>query len=336
MATNRVSPKKGKVVDIPTVPTVGTATAGGASATVAYTASTKGGPTTTVTALSNPDSITGTGSSSPITVLGLTAGTAYTFTVRGTNATGSSEYSSASNSIIPIAVPASGMYLWYDADDAATITATSGNVSSWGDKSGNGFNATTSQTIKPKTGINTRNSKNVITFTQTGGGGYGGLFNGSTSWGTDPNLDVWIVKKHVTDTLGISGSAFGIGNDQAGNNKVYYSFLDRTNSKLLSGSSGGQIFSSATQLNNWVLSRFTKTGASAQFYLSGTSQGTASANYDLGSNNTIIGAIPQAGAPGGGVYAMEGDIAEIIVYKTVLTGADYTQTYNYLATKWGF
>ena len=106
MAINRVSPKKGKVVDIPTVPTVGTATAGSESATVAYTAATVGGPVTTFTALSNPGSITGTGTS-PITVSGLTAGTAYTFTVRGNNATGSSEYSSASNSITATAPPAS-------------------------------------------------------------------------------------------------------------------------------------------------------------------------------------------------------------------------------------
>jgi hypothetical protein len=100
MATNRTSPKKGKVVDIPTAPTIGTATAGGESATIEYTAATKGGPATTFTALSNPGSITGTGTS-PITVSGLTAGTAYTFTVRGNNATGSGEYSSASNSITP-------------------------------------------------------------------------------------------------------------------------------------------------------------------------------------------------------------------------------------------
>ena len=101
MAINRISPKKGKVVDIPDAPTIGTATAGILSATVAYTAATVGGPATTFTALSNPGSITGTGSSSPITVSGLAAGTAYTFTVRGNNATGSGEYSSASNSITP-------------------------------------------------------------------------------------------------------------------------------------------------------------------------------------------------------------------------------------------
>jgi len=123
MATNRTSPKKGKVVDIPTAPTIGTATAGAESATVTYTAATKGGPATTFTELSNPGSITGSGSSSPITVSGLNAGTAYTFTVRGGNATGSGEYSSASNSITALAVP--GSY-----ESISTVTVGSGGQSS--------------------------------------------------------------------------------------------------------------------------------------------------------------------------------------------------------------
>lgn len=229
--------------------------------------------------------------------------------------------------------PAAGMYLWYDAADATTISASGSDVNSWSDKSGNGFTMTPATALKPKTGINTRNSKNVITFTQVSSGGYGGFRNGSTSYGTDPNLDVWIVKKHITDTIGISGCAFGIGNDQAGTAKVHYSFLDRSTSKLLSGASNSQIFSTASQVNNWVLSRFTKTGASAEFYLSGTSQGTASGNYDLASGATTVGSLPQSSA---GVYVMEGDIAEVIVYKSVLSGADYTKTYNYLKDKWGF
>lgn len=89
------------VVDIPGIPTIGTATAGPESATVAFTENVRGGAATTWTALSNPGSITGTGSSSPVTVTGLTAGTTYTFTVRGSNATGNGEYSAASNSVIP-------------------------------------------------------------------------------------------------------------------------------------------------------------------------------------------------------------------------------------------
>lgn len=94
---------RGKAVpDIPGIPTIGTATANGESATVEFTANVRGGAATSWTALSNPGSITGTGSSSPVTVSGLTAGTSYTFTVRGTNSTGTGEYSAASNSITAV------------------------------------------------------------------------------------------------------------------------------------------------------------------------------------------------------------------------------------------
>lgn len=96
------SAKTSKIADIPDAPTIGTATAGAESATVTYTAALTGGTATTFTALSNPGSITATGSS-PITVSGLTAAAAYTFTIKAGNTTGDSAYSSASNSITALA-----------------------------------------------------------------------------------------------------------------------------------------------------------------------------------------------------------------------------------------
>ena len=87
---------------VPQAPTIGTATGGDASATVTYTANASGGSSiTTFTATSSPGSLTGTGSS-PITVSGLTNGTAYTFTVTATNANGTSTASAASNSVTPV------------------------------------------------------------------------------------------------------------------------------------------------------------------------------------------------------------------------------------------
>ena len=95
--------------EVPLAPTIGTATAGNASASVSFTPPTNTGrpAITGYTVTSSPGSITGTGASSPITVSGLTNGTAYTFTVTATNADGTGPASAASNSVTPSA-PGSG------------------------------------------------------------------------------------------------------------------------------------------------------------------------------------------------------------------------------------
>jgi hypothetical protein len=110
------------IADVVDAPTIGTATAGTEAATVAYTAAATGGAATSFTAISTPGSITGTGAS-PITVSGLTGGTAYTFKVYGTNASGvwSGVQSAASNSVTP-AVATSF-------ESIATVTTTSSQSS---------------------------------------------------------------------------------------------------------------------------------------------------------------------------------------------------------------
>jgi hypothetical protein len=86
-ASNGVTP-----ATVPDAPTSITAVAGNTQVTVSFTApvSNGGSAITNYTVTSNTGGITGTGSSSPITLTGLTNGTSYTFTVVATNSVGNS------------------------------------------------------------------------------------------------------------------------------------------------------------------------------------------------------------------------------------------------------
>lgn len=87
----------------PGAPTIGTASAGNAEATVTFTApvSTGGSAITGYTVTASPGGATATGAASPITFAGLTNGTTYTFKVVATNAAGTGAPSALSNAVIP-------------------------------------------------------------------------------------------------------------------------------------------------------------------------------------------------------------------------------------------
>src|SRR5207244_2686696 len=94
---------------IPDAPTIGTVSYGPnpLEVLVYFTlpSSDGGSPITSYTCTSSPGSISGSGSSSPVTVSGLTAGTTYTFVCAANNADGTGADSSSSNSITAADTP---------------------------------------------------------------------------------------------------------------------------------------------------------------------------------------------------------------------------------------
>ena len=118
--TSGITKSGAAISDVPDAPTIGAVAdvADGSSATVAFTAATTGGAVTTYTATSTPGTITGTSATSPITVTGLTSGTAYTFKVKGTNSTATGPESAASASVTPTFPPLSA----YDSIATTTVS----------------------------------------------------------------------------------------------------------------------------------------------------------------------------------------------------------------------
>jgi hypothetical protein len=105
---SRLGPVSSSAGRKPGTPTIGTASAGNAQATVTFTEPSylgKPNSSLTYTATSSPSSISNTGSASPITVTGLSNGTSYTFAVKLNNTVLDSDFSSASNSVTPVAPP---------------------------------------------------------------------------------------------------------------------------------------------------------------------------------------------------------------------------------------
>ena len=140
-------------ITVPGAPTIGTATQVGPTEGVVFVtftapASNGGTPIIAYVATSSPAGGTGTvnqSGSGEITVNGLTAGTAYTFTVKAVNSVGESASSAASNQVTMVSPPptyaitTTGLVLNLDAGNAASYPGTG---ITWTDLSGSGNNAT--------------------------------------------------------------------------------------------------------------------------------------------------------------------------------------------------
>jgi uncharacterized repeat protein (TIGR02543 family) len=125
---------------LPTAPTAINATIGDGQVTIAFSGATNNGSAiTTYTVIAEPGGLTGTSSSSPVTVLGLTNGVSYTFRVTSTNGVGSSDSSTVSVTATPATVPGS----------PSNVSAQGGNASavvSWSAPASNGGAPITSYT----------------------------------------------------------------------------------------------------------------------------------------------------------------------------------------------
>jgi len=115
-ASNAIAP-----ATVPDAPIIGTATAGAASVSVAFSSPAFNGGVAIVSYTATCGVASANGAMSPITVTGLANGVAVTCVVSATNSIGAGNQSSASNSAIPVDVP--------NAPTGVAATASNGSIS---------------------------------------------------------------------------------------------------------------------------------------------------------------------------------------------------------------
>ncbi|WP_445777224.1 Ig-like domain-containing protein [Shewanella sp.] len=232
-------------------PVIGSATAGDAQASVSFTAPANNGGSaiTSYTVTSSPDGLTATGTSSPLTVTGLTNGTAYSFSVTATNSAGTSSSSSASNSVTPIG--------------SQTITFSNPGAQSIGTSPT--LTASASSGLAPSftsstTDVCTVTSAGALTFVTTGS---------CTINADQAGNAAYLAAAQVSQTFDVNAVVAGapsIGTATAGDTQASVSFTAPANN-------GGSAITSYTVTSS--PDGLTATGTSSPLTVTGLTNGTA-------------------------------------------------------------
>jgi trimeric autotransporter adhesin len=314
---------------VPQAPTIGTATAGSASATVTYTANATGGAAvSTFTATSSPGGLTGTGAS-PITVSGLSNGTAYTFTVTATNANGTSAASSASNSATPVApinlIAGANGDSYATSVDGITWTArtgmgaASGYRITWNATAGLWFSINTSSTNTIRTSANGLTwSNSTIPATDTWGllvSGNGTTIVGGTSNNTGystTNGTTWTARGFSSGSVssttfgpvatyapGFGSGTFIFGRGTGANYYNYTTNTLDTNASQVNVATPGGAYTGFTYGNNRVW--FSDPNGNSGYYLTNATTATQVSNTPNNQKDVAYHTATNLffGAPGG-------------------------------------
>ncbi len=226
----------------------------------------------------------------------------------------------------PAELKDNGLQLWLDADDASTITESSGTVSQWDDKSGNGNHAVQGTSwSKPSYGSTTINSKNVVDF-------YNGKFM-TTGYPPALNRTIAIVIQY-SGSLGQLKVAMG-----ARESLDQRSYLGINSDTVRVGVGSNQSDGTIGLATNTTYTQILKHGQGAvnrevYHYLDGTKDIDNTFNGDIGSGqNYMINGFNDEGVvhPRG----FDGLMGEMIITDNMMGDSDRQKLEGYLAHKWG-
>jgi hypothetical protein len=235
---------------------------------------------------------------------------------------------------------------WYDASDSDTITESSGSVSQWDDKSGNGHHLTQgSGSSQPSTGTRTVNTINVIDFN-----GSSQFINNLTLDYGSGSPDIQIISLVLSDGdgslvgyyYGYSDGTSGGDGGPGGGEIVAASDTDDSGNRYYTGRyfNGYQETTKSFDTGQaFIVSHAYPAGGTHienEIYIDGSLELT-SGNNDTrvlnfaGTNNQFsVGA-----ADSTAINFLDGAIGEILMFNSVLSDSDRQKIEGYLAHKWG-
>jgi hypothetical protein len=260
-------------------------------------------------------------------IKGISTNTYYRFLVQGVAAPGycipfaytsSLGFGIISGAFSPSSL--TGIQMWLDAGDTATVTLSGSNVTGWSDKSGTSKTTTLSGT-KPYRVVGSLNSMNTIYF--TGASQTYVSTTLSTAVGTG-NVSMFAVWKPATGTGtqavtgigGLTGTAGTIG--MGWHSSAKYLVYDWAENETTYSSAAG----------SWVVELGQRQSGQLLTTVNGSNAPTvsvATTNY----NNTAM----TVGA--GPAYYTTGEVAEVLFYTSFMTPFDRQKVEGYLGWKWG-
>ena len=300
MSSNSVTPVAPVILTAPSTPTITNATAGDTQVVIDFTApSNNGGSAITGYTITSNDGITATGTASPLTVTGLTNGTAYTFTITATNVIGTSLPSAASSSVTPVAP------VILTAPDAPTITnATAGDtqvVIDFTAPTNDGGSAITSYRVMSNDGITATGTASPLTVTGlTNGTAYTFTITATNAIGTSVASTASSSVTPVAPVILTAPDAPTISAVTAGNAQVTVDVVAPTND-------GGSAITQYTVTS--APDNITLTSTSSPVIVTGLTNGTAY-TFTATATNAIGTSLPSAASssatpvvPGGMISA---------------------------------
>lgn len=224
-----------------------------------------------------------------------------------------------------------GCSFWFDATDSSTITLSSGSLTQWNDKSGNGKNFTAVSGFANATVSSAyQNGLNVFNFSGNG------LYRTPTGSAVYPQ-DAYIIVALKSTTSHVD--VLGMG-DSTTDNFNSLTFAENVASRWQNGSSGGGrlIYSPSNETStSFLLMQWSIANGNFLLRRNGTQLVQGSRTYGFSSPSTARIQIGYRHTDTVyGTYAnFSGYIGEIAIFNSQLGTTDRQNIESYLAQKWG-